>query len=321
MTNEVKSRSIWSTALVSFFGGPFGGFLWIGSGKWAVTSLVVISAISVVVIYNGFPVLLSADLTTMATLSGIGLGVLWMALVVPFAGRFKPGKWYSHGAAVLVLAFLSSPLAAFVIRSFLIQSFSISSSSMAPTLQSGDYLLASKFAYGYSRYSLPFGLLPVDGRVLGTEPQRGDVVILRPPSDPDVDYVERVVGLPGDTIQMIDGTLQINGVAVKLEDMGTFTSEELTKPVKLQRETLPNGVSHSVLSITDTSVGDNTRLWTVPEGNYFVMGDNRDNSNDSRFRIGFVPYENLVGKAARLYWNSKGVDYSSRQILNGSAAK
>ncbi|CAN7186840.1 signal peptidase I [Mesorhizobium sp. LjNodule214] len=245
---------------------------------------------------------------------------VWVALVVPFAHRFKPDRWYSHGFSVLVLVFLSSPVAAFAIRSFLFQPFSISSGSMVPTLQDGDYLFVSKTAYGYSRYSVPFNLLPIEGRVFGAEPKRGDVVVFKYPPDPSVDYIQRIVGLPGEKIQIIDGVLHISDVAVGHEDIGSFSSEEFSN-AKRQSEALPGGATHSVLDLTDNSIGDNTREFEVPEGHYFVLGDNRDNASDSRFSVGFVPYENLVGKAVRLFWNSKGTDYSSRQTLDGSAGK
>ncbi|QKC86021.1 signal peptidase I [Mesorhizobium sp. NZP2077] len=245
--------------------------------------------------------------------------ILWVALVVPFTSRFKPNKWYAHGFWVLVLVFFSSPVPAMVIRSFLFQLFSIPSGSMVPTLQEGDHLFVSKFAYGYSRYSVPFDLLPIEGRILGAEPKRGDVVVFRFPPDPSVDYIQRIVGLPGDRIQIVDGVLHINDVAVGLEDAGTFSYEQ--RSAKLQRETLPGGISHFVLNLTDNSIGDNTRVFEVPEGHYFVLGDNRDNASDSRFTVGFVPYENLVGKAVRLFWNSQGTDYASRQTLDSSAAR
>lgn len=315
---ETASRSRWSTALVSAFGGPFGGFLWIGSGKLAVVSLVVISAIVFALAYTGFPVLPGADLAWLANFSGIGSMILGAALVVPFAHRFKPDKWYAHGFWVLMLVFLTYP-AVFAVRSFLFQPFSISSGSMVPTLQEGDYTFVSKFAYGYSRYSVPFNLLPIEGRTYGAEPKRGDVVAFKFPPDPSVDYIQRIVGLPGDRIQMVDGVLHINDVAVGLEEAGTFSYEE--RPAKLQRETLPGGVSHFVLDLSDNSIGDNTRVFDVPEGHYFVLGDNRDNASDSRFKVGFVPYENLVGKTVRLFWNSQGTDYSSRQTLDGSVTK
>lgn len=318
---ETTSRSRWSTALVSAFGGPFGGFLWIGAGRLAVASLVVISAASLALIYIGLPVVPGVDLAWLANLSSIGLMILWVALVAPFATRFKPDKWYAHGLWVLVLVLLSSPVPALAIRSFLFQPFSIPSGSMVPTLQGGDYLFVSKFAYGYSRYSVPFNLLPIEGRIFGAEPKRGDVVVFKYPPDPEIDYIQRIVGLPGEKIQMVDGVLHINDVAVGLDDAGTFSYEEILQPAKLQRETLPGGVTHLVLDLTDNSVGDNTRVFEVPEGHYFVLGDNRDNASDSRFTAGYVPYENLVGKAARLFWNSQGTNYSSRQTVDGSAAK
>ncbi|TIT02605.1 signal peptidase I [Mesorhizobium sp.] len=246
--------------------------------------------------------------------------ILWVALVVPFARWFKPEKWYAHGLWVLVLVFLTTYPAAFAIRAFLFQPFSMPSGSMAPTMVEGDYFFVSKFAYGYSRYSVPFGLLPVDGRIFGAKPRRGDIMVFRLPSEPDIDYVKRVIGLPGDRIQMIGGLLHINGSAVKLEDVGDYSSGEVPS-AKLQRETLPEGISYSVIDLTGNSVGDNTREFVVPEGEYFTLGDNRDNSNDSRFLMGFVPYENLVGKAVRLFWNSQGMDYSSRQSLDGSVGK
>jgi len=318
MAEEPASRSRWSTALVSFFGGPFGGFLWIGSGKLAVASLIVLGLAGLLACYIGFPVFgdLGSGGLAPANFAGLAVAVLSVALVVPFAGRFRPVKWYAHGLSVLVLVFLTGYMAAFVIRSFLFQPFSISSTSMLPTLERGDYLLVSKFAYGYSRYSVPFSLLPVTGRVLAAEPQRGDVVVFRFPSDPHIDFIQRIVGMPGDTIQMINGILHINGTAVELQDVGPFASDEFSeKTARLQRETLPNGVSHFVVDLMDGSTGDNTRAWLVPEGHYFVLGDNRDNSSDSRFKVGFVPSENLVGRAERLYWNSRGLDYGRRQIV------
>ncbi|WP_245318371.1 MULTISPECIES: signal peptidase I [unclassified Mesorhizobium] len=325
MTNETAarepaSRSRWSTALVSAFGGPFGGFLWIGSGRLAVASLMVFSAIFFACVYTGFPVLPGVDLGPVANLSSIGLMLLSVGLVVPFTRRFKPDKWFAHGLWVLVLVFLTTYPFAFSIRAFLFQPFSTPSGSMEPTLVEGDYFFVSKFAYGYGRYSVPFGLLPVDGRIFGAEPRRGDIMVFRVPTNPDIDYVKRLIGLPGDRIQMIDGVLHINGVAVKLEAVGDYSSEEV-KSAKLQREILPEGVSYLVIDLADNSVGDNTREFVVPVGEYFTLGDNRDNSNDSRFQMGLVPYENLVGKAVRLFWNSRGVEYSSRQTLDGSAAK
>ena len=318
---ETASRSLWTTALIAALGGPFAGFLWIGAGRLALISLLVITAASIAACYIGFPVIPGMDLAAVGTYSGYGLMIVWIAIVLPFAGRFKPDRWYARGVSVFVLVFYASVVAALVTRTFLFQSFSTPSGSMVPTLVDGDYFFASKFAYGYSRYTVPLGLLPFEGRIFAVVPKRGDIVVFKFPADPSIDYIKRVVGLPGEKIQMVDGVLHINGTAVGLEDIGGYVSEDSPQPARLQRETLPNGVSYSVISLVDNSITDNTRVFEVPEGHYFVLGDNRDNSSDSRLSVGFVPDENLVGKAVRLFWNSKGTEYSSRQALDAPAGK
>lgn len=314
MTVERKPRSWWSTALVSFFSGPFGGFLWIGNGTLAVLSLIASVAVLVFSVWHGFPaVSFSEHEISPLDLARPFVGLLSIVFVLPFRRRSRPVRWYSHGAAVIALMLVSALLPALAVRCFVMQSFWIPASSMEPSLVPGDYLFADKRAYGYSRYSVPFGLLPVEGRLLGREPQRGDIVIFRFPPNPQIDYVKRVIGFPDETVQMIGGVLQINGIPVKLEEAGTYTTEDGDE-ARVQRETLPNGISYSVLNLTDDSIGDDTQPFKIPEGTYFMLGDNRDNSADSRFNTGFVPYENLVGRVAWLYWNSRGVDYSSRQI-------
>lgn len=315
---ETTARSGWSTALVAAFGGPFGGFLWIGAGKLAIASLLLMIAIPVVFAFVGFPVLPGVDLSKLSGIANISGKLLSVAVVLPFAHRFRPTSWYAHGVVVLLLVLLAVYASAFTIRTLLFQPFSVRAASMVPTLELGDYFLVSKTAYGYGRYSVPMDLFPIEGRVLGAAPKRGDVAVFRTKDDPRVDYVKRVIGLPGDRIQMIDGTLHINGTAVHLEDIGDYSSDEVGTG-KIQRETLPDGTSYSVVSITDDGAGDNTREFLVPAGEYFMLGDNRDNSNDSRFQMGTVPYENLVGRAVRLFWNSKGIGYASRQIIGRPA--
>ncbi|WP_281004820.1 signal peptidase I [Mesorhizobium hawassense] len=317
--SETASRSMWTSGLIAAFGGPFAGFLWIGAGRLAVISLIAVTAASIAICYAGFPVLPGMDLAAVGRYSGFGLMIVWAAIVAPLARRFKPDKWYAQGVPVFVMAFYATVVAGFIVRTFLFQSFSTPAGSMVPTLLEGDYFFAAKYAYGYSRYSDPFGLMTFDGRVWGAEPRRGDVVVFKFPPDPSIDYIKRVVGLPGEKIQMIEGVLHINGVPVGLEDIGPYASED-SQTGRLQRETLPNGVSYSVVNLTDDAVGDNTRVFEVPGGHYFMLGDNRDNSSDSRFTVGFVPYENLEGKVVRLYWNSSGVDYAARQVVNRAAA-
>jgi len=195
---------------------------------------------------------------------------------------------------------------ALVIRTFLFQPFSIPSGSMMPTLLVGDYMFVSKFSYGYSKYSFPFSPDLFDGRVWTGKPERGDVAVFRLPSNPSVDYVKRVIGLPGDRIQVRNGILYINDQAVPRERDGTFHPQgryDTGEDVPVFRETLPNGVSYDTLDLTSNSPGDNTREFVVPEGHYFMMGDNRDNSLDSRFDVGYVPLENFVGRANIIFFS------------------
>jgi signal peptidase I len=197
---------------------------------------------------------------------------------------------------------------ALVIRTFLFQPFNIPSGSMKATLLVGDYLFVSKYSYGYSKYSLPLSPPLFSGRIPGgLLPQRGDVVVFRLPKDPSIDYIKRVIGLPGDKIQVIDGQVSINGTAVKREAAPPFIeTEEGTReaPVKRWKETLPDGKTFYTLDLVDNGFADNTQVYTVPPGDYFMMGDNRDNSTDSRFsQVGFVPLQNIVGKAQLIFFS------------------
>ncbi len=210
------------------------------------------------------------------------------------------------GLGETVSVIVQALVLALVIRTFLFQPFSIPSGSMRPTLLEGDYLFVTKWAYGYSRYSLPFGPDLFSGRIWGAEPKRGDVAVFKFPPNPSIDYIKRVIGLPGDRIQMKGGQLFINGVGVPREKVGQIDNPDITevdRPVDVYRETLPNGVSYDTLDLTPNGIGDNTREFVVPEGHYFMMGDNRDNSSDSRFSVGFVPYENLVGRANIIFFS------------------
>lgn len=200
-------------------------------------------------------------------------------------------------------------LLALIIRTFLYEPFNIPSGSMLPTLLVGDYLFVSKPAYGYSRHSIPFGVANFEGRVMADMPKRGDVAVFKLPTNPSVDYIKRIVGMPGETIQMRGGRLYINGERVEREVVGYVESEDnrdyLRRATTEYIETLPGGAMHRIYEESDNGDLDNTKLFRIPEGHYFMMGDNRDNSQDSRVTnlVGFVPYENLVGRADILFFS------------------
>ncbi|HEV2099475.1 MAG TPA: signal peptidase I [Stellaceae bacterium] len=201
-------------------------------------------------------------------------------------------------------------LIAVLVRTVAYEPFNIPSGSMIPTLLVGDYLFVSKFSYGYSRYSLPFGLPLFSGRIFFHPPQRGDVVVFKLPTDNSTDYIKRVIGLPGDRIQVRDGQLYINGTLVPRKRMGDYMYKEdgMSLPLHQYIETLPNGVQHRVIKITDNGPMNNTEVYTVPPHDYFMMGDNRDNSEDSRVlsAVGYVPEANLVGRAEFLFFSTDG---------------
>ena len=217
------------------------------------------------------------------------------------------GVWRTF--ALYFLGLLLPLVAALLIRTFLFQPFNMPSVSMTPTLVNGDYFFVSKYAYGYSHYSLPFSPPLFSGRILGSEPARGDVVVFRLPRDGTTDYVKRVVGLSGDRIQMKEGLLYINDTPVTRERLPDFVGADPCGPstarVKRWLETLPNGKSYETLDCVDNGYYDNTNVNTVPEGHFFVLGDNRDNSTDSRVlaAVGYVPFENLIGRVGLIYFS------------------
>jgi signal peptidase I len=211
------------------------------------------------------------------------------------------------GFAETVRVIVHALIIAAIIRTFLFQPFNIPSGSMKATLLVGDYLFVSKYTYGYSHYSLPYSPPIFSGRIMGSEPKRGDVIVFRLPRDDSVDYIKRVIGLPGDRIQMIDGVLHINNQAVQRERAEEYveTEEGRTQRVKRWRETLPNGVSYYTLDLVDRGFYDNTDVYTVPAGHLFMMGDNRDNSTDSRVlsQVGYVPLQNVIGRAEIIFFS------------------
>lgn len=241
------------------------------------------------------------------------------------------GNWKSHargwGEAILSLALVL--FLAVAARAFVLQPYWIPSGSMKETLLIGDFLFVNKWVYGWSRWSCPWGLCPIEGRLWGHLPERGDIVVFRHPVTGE-DYVKRLIGLPGDRIRISGGRIILNGVPVPQRPDGAFHERfapegpnasqprcanrprpggDCIKPRAI--ETLPNGVSYPVLSLGGHGPADDTPEFTVPAGHVFVMGDNRDNSLDSRYSqsrggVGFVPLENLIGRADRVLFSSAG---------------
>jgi len=211
---------------------------------------------------------------------------------------------------------------AMVIRFAIAQPFRIPSGSMQPTLLVGDYIVVTKWSYGYSRFSVtPLQtLIPIEGRLLATQPKRGDIIVFRPERQEDRDLIKRLVGLPGDRIQVRDGVLFINGEAVKREPLGIRnfkTQEGAILAIAAYRETLPNGVTYTTFDREPNGVFDTTPEFVVPEGRYFFMGDDRDNSDDSRGSVGYVPFDHLVGHAQFVFASFDHFAPRTDRILTG----
>ena len=222
------------------------------------------------------------------------------------------------GFGETVKVIVQALLIALVVRTVLFQPFNIPSGSLIPTLLIGDYLFVSKYSYGYSRFSMPFSPDLFSGRILASAPKRGDVAVFKLPRDGQTDYIKRVIGLPGDKIQMVQGRLVINGQTVEREPVQKITTTDAygrQTQVPTYKETLPGGVSHLIIERDgDTGFYDSTGVYEVPAGNYFMMGDNRDKSTDSRVPpeqggVGYVPFENFVGRAEVIFFSlDEGVE-------------
>ncbi|AJP70849.1 signal peptidase I [Sphingomonas hengshuiensis] len=237
----------------------------------------------------------------------------------------KPkSEWRDLASFLVKLA-----LIVFVVRSFIFSPFSIPSESMMPRLLIGDYLFITKWNYGYSRHSLPWSLPLIPGRIFGSTPERGDVVVFKAPPTDNTDWIKRVIGLPGDSVQMVHGQIILNGKPVPKQRIAQFVlpltpnfgrcptasqsmdaEGNVTCSIPRFRETLPNGKTYDVLDL-GLRPQDDTGVYTVPAGHVFLMGDNRDNSTDSRFSheeggIEFVPLENIEGKAVVSFWSTDG---------------
>ena len=249
--------------------------------------------------------LLYAGSAVIAVVSGFWSVVITVLMI----SRVEQFGFWRTITVYIVGALAALPLLlALVVRTFLFQPFNIPSVAMAPTLLVGDYMFANKFSYGYSRFSLPFGPWGFSGRFFARDPQVGDVVVFALPKDPSVTYVKRVVGIAGDHIRMRDGQLYLNGAPVQRERLTDVLGEfcgSLPGATRRWHETLPNGVSYETLDCVDNGFYDNTPEYVVPQGYAFVMGDNRDNSTDSRVlsAMGYIPLDNIYGRVSMIFYS------------------
>ncbi len=297
MISAFVSRKPWATVVVSLFLSPAIGMLFLGKGLNSLTYF------TVWVVLGLFPELLFPYQTIVFWL----VGLIHCHFIASNLHGKRPrlwfARWYFLMAVASVLIF---------IRSFLWEPFSIPAGSMIPNLLVGDHLFVSKYAYGYSKYSFyPVDTPFISNRILYTQPERGDIAVFKLPSNPKNDYIKRIIGLPGDRVQVKNGILHINGSPVERLSVdhgrGISTYGEYDHGYIRYIETLPNGRQYYIQEESDIGPSDNTPVYEVPEGHFFALGDNRDNSSDSRFldRVGYIPMENLVGRLAAIYWNSR----------------
>lgn len=206
-------------------------------------------------------------------------------------------------------SFLFIIFLALIIRIFVMELFFVPSPSMQATILENEYIFSTKYSYGFSNYSLPFSPNIVKGRILAKMPQRGDIIVFRPPNNMDIRYIKRLIGLPGDKIQLIDDVIHINDKKIERQQVGSFISEQKKKYVKF-KESLPNDVVYFSYKLDGSNQQilnkyGNTEIFYVPEGKYFFLGDNRDESNDSRIDLGFVPFENFIAKAQFILFSTQ----------------
>lgn len=232
----------------------------------------------------------------------------------------KPLRWFAYLRNWVLYFFIAPIFIALVIRTFIYEPFNIPAGSMQPTLEIGEYVMAEKFTYGYGPYSFPYGThvftYIFQYKILQKSPERGDVVIFRLPIDTDVNFIKRIIALPGETIQIRKGKIYLNGAKipqtwVRQEIITSHIGERIEATI--YQETLPNGKAYEIMDTDPNGELDNTQIFTVPEGHYFMMGDNRDNSRDSRFleSVGPVPEINIASKAGFIFWNKNthGISY------------
>jgi len=310
MISAFVNRKPWATVTLALIIDPLIGMLFLGQGRKA------LFYVAVGIVLQAFPYVaahyqvvdMEIDLMAgLGTLTIKTLGAIHCYSVSKKTQGQVPEVWFARWYWMISMVFIAPVFFAILIRTFLWEPFNIPSQSNLPTLKVGDHLFASKFTYGYSRYSLPLDMPLISRRILYNSPERGDMFVFKSPADGSTDFIKRLVGLPGDTVQIAGGILHINGKAIvrrRIEDYIDTDYRGNSRHTPRFNETLPNGVQYEILEAEgDTAHFDNTEMFTVPEDHFFAIGDNRDNSSDSR-SFGFIPTKNLIGKMSSVYWNS-----------------
>ncbi len=313
----IKSRRPWFTFFFTLFFGPTFGMMYVNRGLLAIIYL-----LAEITLYYALYIIfeLQTDskefgfIDAIIYLSYYVVGSLHATYIARNFNKYEDLKWFSKIIPPLVVSFIILIPSLLIARTIFYEPFNIQSTSMEPTFSSGDVIYVKKSAYGYSKYVIPFNLGSdlSGGRIYNKAPERGDVVIFAVPKNTEVDYFKRIIGLPGDTIQMIRGELYINDQKIEHKKIEPYQLSD-DKLLDQYIETLPNGRKYKVLNVSDNEYLDNTPLYTVPEKHYFMMGDNRDNSSDSRV-FGAVHEDYLIGKALFMIKDGRTNQYVFRSV-------